>query len=65
MGIALYHYSLLFPSQASDKAEYYKNWGLAGDWFDGSRRWLAESYLTLRRPHRVHNVYRYPSWLQQ
>ena len=28
-------------------------------------RWLNDSYLSLRRPYRVHNVYRYPSWLQR
>ena len=65
MDIVMYHYSLLFPAQASEKAEYYKNWGVSGDWFEGSRRWLADSYLTVRRPYRVHNVYRYPSWLQR
>ena len=65
MDIVMYHYSLLFPAQASEKAEYYKNWGVSAGRFEGSRRWLAESYLTLRRPYRVHNVYRHPSWLQR
>lgn len=65
LGIVLRHYSLLFPRQACEKIEYYLNWGLYGDWFADGRRWLADSYLTLRRPYRVHNVYRYPSWLER
>ncbi|MGO8684682.1 MAG: glycosyltransferase family 2 protein [Thermoleophilia bacterium] len=63
-GIAMLHYSLLLPAQVFDKVEYYSNWGLFGDWSSEARRWLADSYLTLRRPYHVHNVYRYPSWLQ-
>lgn len=64
-GVAMRHYSLLFPAQAVEKVEYYSSWGLFDDWYAGAAgsRWLAESYLTLRRPFRVHNVYRYPSWL--
>jgi len=67
MGVVMQHYSLLFPTQAIEKVEYYSNWGLFADWYADAegRRWLAESYLTLRRPYRVHNVYRYPSWLQR
>lgn len=64
-GIFLYHYSLLFPHQVRDKVEYYSNWGLFGEWYSGLARWLADSYLTLRKPFRVHNVYRYPSWLER
>jgi hypothetical protein len=67
MGVVMQHYSLLFPKQAIEKVEYYSNWGLFADWYadDEGQRWLQESYLTLRRPFRVHNVYRYPSWLQR
>jgi len=67
LGVAMLHYSLLFPFQAVDKVEYYSNWGVADGWYaaDPARRWLEESYLTLRRPYRVHNVYRYPSWLER
>ncbi len=64
MGIAMYHYSLLLPLQVTEKVDYYYN-GLYRDLTEGIRRWLADSYLTLRRPYRVHNVYRYPSWLQR
>jgi hypothetical protein len=62
-GIAMHHYSLLFPRQVREKVEYYVNWGLYEDPFADARRWLADSYLTLRRPYRVHNVYEYPGWL--
>ena len=64
-GIHMHHYSLLLPAQVRDKVEYYSNWGLHGDWFANERRWFADSYLTLRKPYRVHNVYRYPSWLER
>ena len=66
LGVEMLHYSLLFPFQAIEKVEYYSNWGVADGWYpaDGARRWLEESYLSLRRPYHVHNVYRYPSWLQ-
>lgn len=67
LGIRMLHYSLLFPQQVRDKVEYYSNWGLFGDWFaaEETRRWLEDSYLTLRRPYHVHNVYRLPSWLER
>lgn len=67
LGVVIYHYSLLFPVQVIEKVEYYSNWGVSGDWFVEAegRRWLADSYLSLRRPYRVHNAYRYPSWLQR
>lgn len=67
LGVTMRHYSLLFPKQVREKVEYYANWGLYGDWFaeQETRRWLEDSYLTLRRPYRVHNVYRYPSWLER
>jgi hypothetical protein len=67
LGVEMFHYSLLFPFQAVEKVEYYSNWGVDDDWYAGeaARRWLEESYLTLRRPYRVHNVYRYPSWLER
>ncbi len=62
-GILLYHYSLLFPRQVEEKCEYYAN----ADWARATeaRRWADESYARLRRPFRVHNVYRYPSWLER
>ena len=62
-GIFLYHYSLVFPKQVIEKSEYY---GVAqwNQWQD-SKRWVRESFLTLRSPYRVHNVYQYPSWLDR
>jgi hypothetical protein len=64
-GVAMLHYSLLFPRQVEEKVEYYSRWGLYSDWYeaDEARRWLADSYTTLRRPYHVHNAYHYPSWL--
>lgn len=64
-GVWMYHYSLWFPAQVREKVEYYSSWGLHGEWFAGERRWLADAYLTLRKPFRAHNVYRYPSWLER
>ncbi len=67
LGVVMYHYSLLFPFQAVEKVEYYSNWGVDAAWYpgDAARRWLNDSYLSLRRPYRVHNVWRYPSWLER
>ena len=66
-GVAMRHYSLLFPRQAREKVEYYSNWGMYCDFVaeERARRWLADSYLCLRRPYHVHNVYQYPSWLER
>lgn len=67
LGVTMRHYSLLFPQQVREKVEYYSKWGLYGGWFAerDTRRWLEDSYLSLRRPYRVHNVYRHPSWLER
>ena len=61
--IFLYHYSLLFPKQVLDKAEYYAR----ASWSEraASRQWVEESFLTLNRPFRIHNMYRHPSWLER
>jgi hypothetical protein len=61
-GIVMQHYSLLLPQQVNEKVEYYANWGVDARRLLG-RRWFADSYLTLRRPYHVHNVYQCPSWL--
>ena len=62
-GIYLYHYSLLFPKQVTEKCEYY---GTA-EWAkrSGAQRWAQEAFTELRRPFRVHNVYSHPSWLER
>jgi len=66
----MYHYSLLFPKQVEEKVEYYSHWGLYSESRDSfeeasGRRWLRESYLSLRAPFHVHNVYRHLSWLRR
>ncbi len=60
-GVLLYHYSLVFPRQAADKADYYD----AATWTstNKSAEWFVEAYTKLRRPYRVHNAYEWPSWL--
>ena len=63
--IFMRHYSLLFPSQVRDKAEYYAKCGLWGGRFAETSRWMADSYFTLRRPYHVHNVYQHLSWLER
>jgi len=63
IGIRLYHYSLIFPKQVAEKSEYYQN----ADWARRTEalQWAQDSYETLQRPYRVHNVYQYPSWLER
>jgi hypothetical protein len=62
-GIYLYHYSLLFPKNVHLKGEYYSKakWGH----FEKMIDWEKNSYDELNRPYHVHNVYRYPSWLEK
>lgn len=63
-GIWMYHYSLLFPVQVRLKGEYYslrKNRPQVDGWVD----WMENSYLTLKRPFRTHNTFRYPGWLER
>lgn len=62
-GIYLYHYSLLLPKQVQEKCDYYQhaNWAKR----DEAASWARQVFLGLRRPFRVHNVYRYPSWLDR
>jgi hypothetical protein len=58
-GIFLYHYSLLFPQQASYKSRYYSAL------FGHRESWAQRSYSTLQDPFKVHNVDRYPSWIER
>lgn len=62
-GIALYHYSLVFPKQVVDKCEYYGNaaWARRAK----AQQWAQNVFLNLQRPYRVHNVYDYLSWLER
>ena len=63
LNICLYHYSLLFPKQVIEKCEYYGS----ATWLqrEKAQRWAREVFLGLKSPFRVHNVYRYPSWLER
>ena len=62
-GIYLYHYSLVFPKQVKDKCTYYQN----ANWAKrrGALQWMQESFSSLQKPYRIHNVYQYPSWLER
>jgi len=61
-GIFLYHYSLVFPHQVQEKCDYYKN----AEWSRRATEWWQEHcYNTIRRPYRLHNVYRHPGWLER
>jgi hypothetical protein len=62
-GVYLYHYSSVFPSQVERKSAYYA----AAGWsqLKEMNRWYLEAYQAVSRPYRVHNVYRYPSWLER
>lgn len=63
MGIRMYHYSLIFPKQVEEKSRYYEqvNWGK----YNEMNNWANNSFFSLKRPFRVHNVYQYPSWLER
>jgi hypothetical protein len=60
--IRLYHYSLLFPRQVTEKSEYYAS--AAWSQRTGSQNWAENAFLKLNYPFRVHNLFQYPSWLQ-
>ena len=60
--IYMYHYSLLLPKQVQEKSDYYGN--TYAD-FSGGGKWAQESFTKLKHPFHVHNVYRYPSWLER
>ena len=62
-GVFMYHYAFVFPKQVLEKSEYYRK----AQWAARSKslEWAEESYLNLRRPYRVHNVYNHISWLDR
>jgi hypothetical protein len=62
-GIFLYHYSLLFPQQVTQKCRYYGNhaWGA---YSRGVADWPEVNFLHgLTRPFQAHNVHTHPGWL--
>lgn len=60
LGIHLFHYSLLFPHQVSNKISYYK-----GRVSYPIETWKESVYWRLQRPFRVHNVYKHIGWLER
>jgi hypothetical protein len=62
-GVFMYHYSLVFPRQVREKASYYSKAG----WADTPEMeaWAENTFTRLHRPYRVHNAYKYPSWLER
>jgi glycosyltransferase involved in cell wall biosynthesis len=62
LGIFLYHYSLVFPKQVSEKCEYVSKRQDAQ--YPEANVWATQAFYNLRRPYRVHNVYKHPSWLE-
>ncbi len=64
-GIFLYHYSLVFPKQVEEKAQYYSKHSWA-NYSEGVIDWARQNFLNpVRKPFRVHNVYAYPSWIRK
>ena len=61
MNIYFYHYSLLFPWQVEQKVKVYQH--EKPDDCSGITDWAEKNYFRLGNPYRVHNLYRYPSWL--
>ncbi len=63
-GVFLYHYSLVFPKQVTDKCVYYSqaNWATHAK---DIMKWMYNNYLNLKNPFRVHNVYQHSSWLER
>lgn len=62
LGIFLYHYSLVFPRQVSEKCEYVSK--REGARYPEAKVWATQAFYNLTRPYRVHNVYTHPSWLE-
>lgn len=59
--IFMYHYCLLFPWQVEQKVKIYRD-EKPEDLFE-STQWAENNFFRLGDPYRVHNVYRFPSWL--
>lgn len=61
--IYMYHYSLLFPWQVQQKVKVYKN--EKPELCAGIVKWAKTNYFKIENPHRVHNLYNIPSWLER
>ncbi|MFC1960134.1 glycosyltransferase family 2 protein [Chloroflexota bacterium] len=63
MGIKMYHYALLFPSQVENKCRFYdadERYGNAE-----RERWYNEDYMQLQRPYRLYRDCYYPGWVNR
>lgn len=61
--VFMYHYSLLFPWQVEQKVKVYKD--EKPDHFSEGVEWAENNYFKITNPYRVHNLYRFPSWLER
>jgi len=62
LNLYCYHYGMLFPKQAIQKAHYYKKMWKSHEDMD---RWRKESFLELKKPYRILHGLNPPSWLAQ
>lgn len=63
-GVFMHHYEYLFPHQVRNKSEYYAN----APHCKGLRpeaSWAEDCYMKLGNPYRVHNIYKWISWLEK
>lgn len=61
--IYMYHYSLLFPWQVQQKVKVYKD--EKPEIFSDMVEWAENNYFKINDPFRIHNVYKYVSWLER
>jgi hypothetical protein len=63
LNIYLYHYSLLYPWQVRQKVKIYfsERKELCGEIIN----WAENGFYSLKKPFRVHNLYKYPSWIER
>jgi hypothetical protein len=64
LGVFLHHYEYLFPHQVRNKSEYYANAPHCQGLRPGAI-WAEDSYMSLKSPYRVHNIYKWISWLER
>lgn len=61
--IYMYHYSLLFPWQVQQKVRVYRD--EKPEFYSAIVDWAENNYFRLGNPFRVHNLYKFPSWLER